>query len=181
MGNIWSKWRLSNRTFSNTRKYDLTAEKRIAKVLYVYDGDTVALAVKYRSHVYKIDCRLYGINACELTVREDTPNKNQIILKGARAREALREKVLNKFVVAEFQQQDKHGRWLVCLYKDSGILSKTRECINDYMLANGHAVRYFEETQIHGPTDIQINPVVAMKNSEEMVGGPSSLTGDFQG
>lgn len=180
MGNSWTKFRLSGRTFSNTRGFDLTAEKRLVKVLYVYDGDTVALAVKFRSHVYKINCRLYGINACELTVKDDTPNKNQIILKGARAREALRDKILNRNVVAEFQQQDRHGRWLVCLYRYSGFMGRTKECINDYMLANGHAVRYFEETQIQGPTDIQMSPTVALKNSEEIVNGQPSLGGDFQ-
>lgn len=178
MGNAWTKFRLSGRTFSNTRGYDLTAEKRMVKVLYVYDGDTVALAVRFRSHTYKINCRLYGINACELTVREDTPNKNQIILKGAKAREALRSKILNKYVVAEFQQQDTHGRWLVCLYKYSGFVSKRKESINDYMLTNGHAVRYFEETQIYGPTDVQMSPTVALKNSEDMVTGLPSVPAD---
>jgi hypothetical protein len=48
------------------------------------------------------------------------------------------------------------------------------------MLANGHAVRYFEETQINGPTDVQINPIVAQKNSEGMVDNTTTLSSDYQ-
>lgn len=169
MGNVWTRWCLSNKTVQNTKKFDLTGRFKICKILYIHDGDTVTVAVKHRGKVWCITMRLFGINAPELRVPENTPNRSAIVLKAARARDALREKLLNKFALIEFHEQDKYGRWLVTVYICSSVLGKRKENVNEFMLSNGHAARYFEETQVIGPTDIQMNQYGAIKNSEEIV------------
>lgn len=169
MGNVCTRWSLRRKTVQNTKNFDLSGRFKICKILYIHDGDTVTVAVQHRSKVWCIQLRMFGINAPELRVPENTVGRNHIILKAARAREALREKILNKFVLVEFHEQDKYGRWLATIYLCSSVLGKKKENVNEFMLSNGHAVRYFEDTQVIGPTDFQMNPNAATKNSEDFV------------
>lgn len=169
MGNTITTWRLRNKNCQNTKVFDLTGRYKLCKILYIHDGDTVTVAVKHRLKVWKINVRMFGINSPELRPVEGTPNRSQIVLKAARAREALREKILNKNVMIEFHQQDRHGRWLGTIYTTT-TFNKKKENINDFMTTNSYAVRYFEDIQVVGPTDVQFDPVTSSKNSEDIMG-----------
>ena len=167
MGNLITRFKLSGKTFQTTKAFELTGRFKLCRVLYVHDGDTICLALRHRGRTWKINGRLYGINAPELRPAQDAANRQQIILKAARARDALREKCLTKKVIVEFHDVDRFGRWLCTLYTESR--GKKRENINDHMVQQGHCTRFYEEIQVLSPTDAACDKPGATKNSEDMV------------
>lgn len=105
-----------------------------AFVRKVYDGDTVTLDIDLGFDVVLREqkVRLLRINAPE--VRGESREA------GIASRDALRKRAANKWVVlrTERDKREKFGRWL-------GEVWLEDECINDWMLTEGHAVPYGEK------------------------------------
>lgn len=167
MGNVSTRFRLGGKTMQNTKAFDLTGRIKLAKVLYVHDGDSLTISFIHRSHVWKLGVKLYGINAPELYPEPNAENRNLIITKAARARDSLREKVHNKYVFVEFQERDKFGRWLVTIVTQRR--NRRKDNVNDWMISQGMAVRYFDEIQMQSPMDCAVDRTNATANSEEIV------------
>jgi endonuclease YncB( thermonuclease family) len=151
----------------NTKAFDLTGRIKLCKVLYVHDGDSMTIAFIHRSHKWKLGVKLYGVNAPELYPEPTAENRTMIITKAARARDALREKVHNKYVFVEFQEKDRYGRWLVTVTTQRR--NRRKDNVNDWMISQGMAVRYFDEIQMQSPMDCAVDRQHATTNSEEMV------------
>lgn len=169
MGNVSTRSRLSGLTMQNTKAFDLTGRIKLCKVLFVHDGDSMTIAFIHRSHKWKLGVKLYGVNAPELYPEKDAENRQMIITKAARARDALREKVHNKYVFVEFQEKDKYGRWLVTCVTQRR--NRRKDNVNDWMISQGMAVRYFDEIQMQSPMDCAVDRQHATSNSEDMVRG----------
>jgi len=105
-----------------------------AFVRKVYDGDTVTLDIQLGFDVVLREqkVRLLRINAPE--VRGESREA------GVASRDALRRRIANKWVVlrTERDKKGKFGRWL-------GEVWLEDECINDWMLIEGHAAPYGEK------------------------------------
>jgi len=102
-----------------------------AKVLDVYDGDTVTLLIDIGFSIHlKERCRLIGINTPEIRTRDLEEKKNGYI-----ARDYLRNLILNKDVIIETHKQGKYGRYLVEIFYND-------ESINQKMLDKGYAEPY---------------------------------------
>lgn len=167
MGNVSTRTRLSGLTMQNTKLFDLTGRIKLCKVLYVHDGDSMTIAFIHRSHKWKMGVKLYGVNAPELYPEPTAENRQMIITKAARARDALREKVHNKYVFVEFQERDKYGRWLVTVVTQRR--NRRKDNVNDWMISQGMAVRYFDEIQMQSPMDCAVDRQQATANSEDMM------------
>ena len=103
-----------------------------AKVISVYDGDTVKCAFPFNNKLYKWNCRLSGIDTPEIRTR----NKNEKEY-GYKVRDLLREKILGKVVTLECGEFDKYGRLLV------KIKCNGEDCyINDWLIDNKYAFKY---------------------------------------
>ena len=102
-----------------------------AFVRRAYDGDTVTVDIDLGFGVVLREqtVRLLRINAPEL--------RGESREAGLRSRDALRARIANKWVVlrTERDKKEKFGRWL-------GELWLEGECVNDWMLAEGHARVY---------------------------------------
>jgi micrococcal nuclease len=102
-----------------------------AYVTKVYDGDTVTLDIYcgFGIVLKKQVIRLIRINTPE--VRGNTKEA------GIKSRDALRERILNKWVVLKTykDKKGKFGRWLGEVWIDD-------ECINDWLLNEGYAKPY---------------------------------------
>ncbi|NDC39206.1 MAG: hypothetical protein EBZ48_14365 [Proteobacteria bacterium] len=102
-----------------------------AHVISVYDGDTLTVDIDLGFSIVlrKQTVRLVHINTPEL--RGSTQEK------GLAARDALRSRVLGKSVILKTikDSREKYGRWLGEVWVDG-------ECINDWMLSEGLAVKY---------------------------------------
>lgn len=102
-----------------------------AKIIDVYDGDTVTAIVDLGFLVsQEMKLRLYGIDTPELR----GPERDEGII----VRDILREKILNKEVIINSykDKQGKYGRYLANIILDG-------EDINQWLVDNGHAQPYF--------------------------------------
>ena len=103
-----------------------------AKVLSVYDGDTIKCAFPLNNKMYKWNCRLSGVDTPEIRTRNKTEKEY-----GYKVRNNLREKILGKVVNLECGDFDKYGRLLVkvkCQDDDC--------CVNDWLINNNFAFKY---------------------------------------
>jgi micrococcal nuclease len=104
-----------------------------AKVVDVYDGDTMTVDIDLGLHIWSRDekVRLARINAPELRGAERE--------KGLAARDFLRSRVLDKNIIIETikDREEKFGRYLgeIWIKNDAGEFIN----INDLIVQNGHA------------------------------------------
>jgi endonuclease YncB( thermonuclease family) len=100
------------------------------KCVSVYDGDTIHIAAFTFNKPFKWKLRLRGIDTPELR----TKNIQEKEL-GYEAKKALSDKILGKILWIEDIKYDKYGRLLGTIYLDD-------ENICDWMVAEGHAIKY---------------------------------------
>lgn len=102
------------------------------KVISVYDGDTCNIIVDLGFKVsMEIKCRLYGIDTPE--IRTDNEKERELALK---ARDYLRQLVLNKDVFICSKGKDKYGRYLIDIYLDELY-------VNGMLVSKGFARFYY--------------------------------------
>lgn len=109
-----------------------------AKVIDVYDGDTLTAQVDLGFHAtMTIKVRLLGINAPE--VRGETKPE------GLKSKQFLSDLVLNKSVVifTRKDKQEKYGRWLGEIFLQE-LDSEELVNVNKKMVNNGFAIPYME-------------------------------------
>lgn len=103
-----------------------------AKVVSVYDGDTVKVVFPLGETYYKWNCRLTGIDTPEIRTRCKTEKAH-----GYKVRDVLREKILNKVVTLKCGEFDKYGRLL------AEIQCVGEECtVNQWLINNEYAFKY---------------------------------------
>jgi micrococcal nuclease len=88
--------------------FSLMGHKCKAKVVYVYDGDTVHLVIEVFGNLYKWKCRIAHIDTPELRTKDMNEKK-----MGVDARDKLKVLIENKIVDVECFEFDKYGRLLV--------------------------------------------------------------------
>jgi endonuclease YncB( thermonuclease family) len=111
---------LINSDLSNTP--DVTYDFTLAKVLDVYDGDTVTIAAHFNGSIYKFRARLYGIDCAEIRGKSRTDEQKELAEKAKElAVRYLKDKivnikVLNGTVINGKKITEKYGRLLVQIY-----------------------------------------------------------------
>lgn len=121
--------------YSKVSKFSLANNVYQAKVISVYDGDTITVVFKFADTFYKWGCRLYGIDTPELRSKDAREKADAII-----ARDFLREKILGKIVKITCGDFDKYGRLLVTVEYEN-------ENINNLMIDKRFAVAYYGGTK----------------------------------
>lgn len=105
-----------------------------ARIIDVYDGDTVTASVDLGFHIsIQIKIRLKGINTPEIRGEE----RNVGLLSKVR----LEELILNKEVTVKTQKdkQEKYGRWLGEIYLPNSEIS-----VNQILVNEGFAKPYMD-------------------------------------
>lgn len=109
-----------------------------AKVLSVYDGDTVTLMIDQgMKHFTRVKVRLVGINTPE--IKTSDPEEKKL---GIAARDYLRSRIEGKEIIIHTEKKGKFGRWLGTIWdliEDSESLG---ESLNEEMIRMGHAKFY---------------------------------------
>ena len=100
-----------------------------AKVISVYDGDTVTVDIDLGFEVWLRDQRVRLLNINTPEVRGKSKKE------GIVARDALRQRILDKEVILKSDRRGKYGRWLVEIFVEN-------ENINQWLLNEGLAVPY---------------------------------------
>ena len=101
-----------------------------AKIISVYDGDTVKAIFPLNGVMYKWNCRLTGIDTPEIRTSDRLQKKF-----GYEVRDYLRDKILNKVVTLKCQDLDKYGRLLTEIWFDE-------QNINQWLIDSGYAFAY---------------------------------------
>lgn len=130
-----------NITKETCTEYSFSGTKIKAKVLDVYDGDSVTVASPFfssnRNVPFMIKCRLYDIDTPEIRTRNQEEKE-----AGKAARDELRRLILDQVVWVTCGPFDKFGRMLVAIETLNGI------DINSYMIEKGHALQYSGGTRL---------------------------------
>ena len=99
---------LKDATYANTKPHKV--QFRIAKVIKVYDGDTLHVAARIGEEIFRFKCRIKGINCPELKDKDP---------KAYQAKEFTINMCLNKIVEVNIHpEQEKFGRLLVDIIVD---------------------------------------------------------------
>jgi len=102
-----------------------------AKIIAVYDGDTVTALVDLGFlHTQEMKLRLYGIDTPEMRGDEK--------VEGKKVRDIVREMILDKEVTIRSykDKQGKYGRYLANIVLENGL------DLNQWLVDNGHAKPY---------------------------------------
>lgn len=104
-----------------------------AKVVKVYDGDTITVACKYPvrgNNLYRFSVRLAGIDAPEINA-DNCIDRNEAII----SRNELCKLIFNETVRLDNIRTEKYGRLLADVYLDDLH-------VNNWLLKNNYAVPY---------------------------------------
>lgn len=94
---------LKDATYANTKPYRF--HFTVAKVIKVYDGDTLHVAARVGSNICRFRCRIKGINCAELKDKDP---------KAFQARDFTTNMCLGKIAdIKIYPEQEKFGRLLV--------------------------------------------------------------------
>ncbi len=119
-----------------------------AKVVDLYDGDTLRLVFVYRDELIQFAVRMEGYDSPEMRPAKTHPNREAEKQKAHEAKEALAGQVLGHVLVAEFGDFDKYGRPLAKLYLTEDPTKRTAaNCVNAWMVENGYGRPYFGGTK----------------------------------
>lgn len=123
--------KLQSLNIKDVKKFSFNGMTFTAKIVKVYDGDTVTAIFKYNEIYYKWNCRLNCIDTPELKTKNIDEK-----LSAIKAKNYLSEKILNKIVMLHCNDFDKYGRLLVIVEYDNTN-------INNLMIIEGYAKEYF--------------------------------------
>lgn len=113
--------------------FSFRGRKYKARVVDVYDGDSVKVIFKHDGKYKKFKCRLNGIDTPEIRTRNAKEKEMAI-----KARDELRKLSLDKVVTIICDEFDKYGRILIDFdLPDHNIIS-----VSDYLIKKGYAKKY---------------------------------------
>jgi micrococcal nuclease len=139
---------MENQTYDNTPRFTLKNKRYNAKILDIYDADTITVCIDLEGFSFvKINVRLYGIDTPELrgsqkelglTARNYLINTlTNIVIDDNNTRNDIRN-MINKdthMIEVLFGDFDKYGRPLAIIYKDNIN-------INEMLVKEGYAKEY---------------------------------------
>ena len=109
-----------------------------AKVISVYDGDTITLMIDQgMKHFARVKVRMIGINTPEIRTK-DLDEKQ----RGYQAKEYLQRRIEGKDIIVHTVKKGKFGRWLGVIWDYDENLDELGESLNDEMIRVGHAKAY---------------------------------------
>jgi micrococcal nuclease len=130
---------LTNITYKETTIF--IPEIRFAKVIKVYDGDTITVASKLpfnESPIYRFSVRLRSIDSPE--IRGKSKKECNLAIK---SRDALHNLIFGKIIELKNNGKEKYGRLLADIYYNDIH-------INKWMVDEGYAVKYDGGNKIRG-------------------------------
>jgi len=136
---------LQKRNNKNTELYSLKGKTFRAKVVDVYDGDTITVVFKLDGKYVKYKIRMYGYDSPEMKPSKKLSNRKDIIANAKYAKLKLSNKILNKTVILQCLDWDKYGRLLATVFLQYSryFVCTTDENINNWMVEEGLGKLYF--------------------------------------
>lgn len=150
--------RLQNLDCSVVKRFSFDGLSTLARVINIYDPDTITIAFEHNQEVIKINVRLEGIDAPELKSSNEAESHACVI--GAKRLEEL---IGDKVIRVEFGKFDKYGRPMVRLYTLEP-LEESLTCINEYLLKYQYVREYSGEKKVKW-TEAELDSIGIKKQS----------------
>ena len=125
-----------NSVGADVNEFSFRGEKKFAKVVSVYDGDTIKVVFAVLGKLYKFNCRIQHVDTPEIRTR----NKKEKDY-GLKVRDELRKKIMNKVVTIVCDDFDKYGRLLI------DIKIEEEQLLSERLIKNNYAFRYDGKTK----------------------------------
>lgn len=138
---FYKKFKLNCKNLNNIEYFNFIDQIKIAKVVDVYDGDTITIVTDVHGVYYKFKVRLFGIDCPEIKPSKDIDNRELHIKSANKVKDILKMLILNRTVKLLCKNFDKYGRLLVVVNYE-GIN------INEFLLENKLAKKYDGKTKI---------------------------------
>jgi endonuclease YncB( thermonuclease family) len=129
--------KLKNIELKDIRQFSFEGIKTKAKVLDVYDGDTIRVAFYYKEEIVQLSCRMLGYDSPEMKISNNNPDRLKFKQMGMKARDKLKTFLQNdtKLVLIHLGKNDMYGRPLIDVYVNN-------ENINTKMISEGYGKAY---------------------------------------
>ena len=126
------------KTKENTDLLSFENKEFEAKIVYVYDGDTIHVVFKVFNDYYRWNCRIMGVDTPELRTKNEKEKQ-----KGYMVRDKVKENFLNKIVKIKCYNFDKYGRLLIDVYLPKNIPDKKNiTLLSEWLITNDYAYSY---------------------------------------
>lgn len=145
---------------SDTPKFSLAGKSLWARVVSVYDGDTLKIVVPLFDSYFKFDCRVYGIDTCEMK-SSTSENKNRACLARNRLIELITHGEHKPFLASTKKEITKifddnvYLIWVQCLDFDKygrlliiPFLKENSDPLADVLIAEKLAYAYEGKTKL---------------------------------
>ena len=125
---------------ANTPKFGLeTFGKRArVRVIDVYDGDTLTIAMELYGTISSFRVRLAHIDTPELKPVMNLPDRAEVVARGKAARDHLISLILGHIVWIDILGYEKYGRLLADIY----INETDSISVNEKMITDGYGTAY---------------------------------------
>jgi len=142
MGNKINK--LKYATYDNTPTWSLNNTFTQVKVIKVYDGDTIWIAMYMKGKIYKLKVRLTEIDTPEMKPPKSQKNRDKEILAAKESKKFLADLVDQKVIWMKCGEWDKYGRLLgtIFIIERKCLICKNKINVNQLMIKNGYAKAY---------------------------------------
>lgn len=126
---------------SDAEVFSFNNMKKKAKIISVYDADTVDAILCVRDRPYRFKIRLNGIDTPEIRPVKTIENRDLHVECGIKCREYLKSKILNKIVEVHCSEFDKYGRILGEIFVDDSNIS-------EHLISKKYAKKYEGKTKV---------------------------------
>lgn len=114
-----------------TPLFSLNGKHFDAKIVYIYDGDTMHCVFKVFGEYYRWNCRIWGVDTPEIRTKNEGEKK-----KGIEVRDILRNKLQDKILTIKCYDFDKYGRLLIDVYIENETL------LSQWLIKNNYGYTY---------------------------------------
>lgn len=119
----------------STPMFSLSGQVEDAKIVDVYDGDTIRAVIILHGKPVQFIVRMLGYDSPEIKPRLNIKNREDEIKNAKIAKHVISEKILNKIVKLHCGKWDKYGRLL-------GVVFVDELNVNEYMIENNYGYPY---------------------------------------
>ena len=116
----------------NTPYFSFENQTKRAKVVKVYDGDTIKIVFPINKKFFKFTCRLSGIDTPEMNSRDKNEKSYAHFVQ-----RKLSGRILNQIVTVKCGKFDKYGRLLIKIYHNNSLNS-----VNKWLIQKNYALPY---------------------------------------
>ena len=124
---------------NNTPLFSLNGKTFTAKVVDVYDGDTITVVFKVFNQYYKWNCRIMHVDTPEIKTKNKIEKERGIFVRN-KLKDLLLNKIIN--IYCSDKNEDKYGRLLI-----EFNVPDTKIKIHDWLINNNYAKPYEGNTK----------------------------------